>query len=65
MPKKINANRILDELNESKSDRTKTSLYLSKKTYNAFKKALEKKGQTPSVVIEKLMVDFLDALNGK
>lgn len=63
MSKKIQAAKIIQEINDAKSDKMKTSLYLSESVYRRFKKALGKGGPSPSVVIEKLMVDFLESLD--
>ena len=63
MTKNINSRRILKEINESKRDRKKTSLYLSERVYIEFKRAVSKEGQTPSQVIEKLMVDFIKGIS--
>lgn len=62
MKKNIDAEKILKELEANKPDRKKTSLYLSESLYLAFKKTLEKRGQTPSAVIEKLMAEFIEGI---
>lgn len=61
MAKKLNSAKILEDIEASKSDRTKTSLYISKAVYEAFKESLAKSKpiQSPSVVIEKLMKEFV------
>lgn len=59
MAKKLNSEKILEDIKASKSDRTKTSLYISKAVYDDFKDALKKAKQSPSIVIEKLMKEFV------
>ena len=49
---------IIEELAKN-TDRTKTSIYISKKIWNDFKK--ECKTASPSVVVERLIKDFLDS----
>ena len=61
---KIDGKGILAKLSVGKkSDREKTSLYLSKSVYEAFKKAC---GDVPtSQVLEELMQQFLSSLKQK
>ena len=58
---KINAKRLLDELEPDK-DRAAVSLYLSQGLYKRFKKVCGK--VSTSRVIEKLMKQFLDSIDG-
>lgn len=57
---KINAKRMLDELEPDK-DRAAVSLYLSISLYKRFRKACGK--VSPSRVIEKLLIQFLDSID--
>lgn len=64
MNMKIKVKKIVKEIKQSKSDRTKTSLYISKSIYKAFKRAVDKEDLSPSIVIEKLMSDFVGSTKG-
>jgi hypothetical protein len=61
---KIDGKEILEKLSVGrKNDREKTSMYLSKAIYEAFKKAC---GDVPtSQVVEELMQQFVDSLKRK
>ncbi len=51
--KKSGLEAIKDRLNEPQNDRTKTSIYVSKRLWRAFKKACEP--HSTSVVLEELL----------
>lgn len=58
--RKIDAKSIIKKIKQEEEDRTKTSLYLSKKLYEEFKK---KCGDLPtSRVLEELIRQFVDDL---
>lgn len=58
MAKKSSADALIAQLAKDKGDREKTSLYLSKSLYEAFKK---KCGKAPaSRVLEALLRDFIE-----
>lgn len=63
MAKKSSAEALIDQMANDKDDREKTSLYLSKSLYAAFKKAC---GKAPaSRVLEQLIRDFLKLKGSK
>lgn len=55
---RVNRKRILKRLDDSKSDRKATTLYLSGELMKAFKKACG--AHAPSSVIEEMIREFLD-----
>ena len=59
---KIEGKKLLERLAKEQSDRTKVSLYLSKRLYDDFKKACGK--VAASQVMEELMRQFLASLDG-
>lgn len=65
MKKSVTAKQVVQKIKDSKSDRVKTSLYLSQKVYNEFKMAANKEDLSPSEVIEELMVLFTKGIRLK
>ena len=57
--KKLEAKSLIEEL-KKKTDRKKTSIYVSDEIWAKFKKAC--KSAPPSVVLERLMLDFIETL---
>ena len=61
----MDAKRILKGIEDRKNDRGRVTLYLSKSLFEKFKTKCEAKGVASSVVIEEMMVDFLNSLKKK
>lgn len=63
---KINGKEILERLAEAnQNDRGKTTLYLSKKVYQDFKKVCEDSEVPTSQVLEELMKQFVEGVKRK
>lgn len=53
--KQINPRTVLKRVKDRESDRERVTLYLSKTTYENFRKFCEAEGVTPSKVVEEFM----------
>lgn len=65
MAKNSKANKIVNNLKSLKSDRVKTSLYISKAAYKQFTAAVDKEGLSYSSVLEELMMAFVGDLKSR